>query len=255
MTSGDAGADVRTVSVVIPTRNDAKVLETCLQLLFRQTRPADEIIVVDNGSSDDTASVCSAAGVRRIAVNLPGIPATAAAGFDAAAGDTIARLDTDSRPPADWLERVEGVLAAADPMSLVTGPAQFYGGPPWVRWAGKHLVLNGYFKVFGILLGHPPVFGSNFALSRAVWEEIGGSVVRNNADVHDDLDISYRLRPEMKVIYDRTLSVGVSSRPLTSWASLRRHASMTLTTFRVEFKEEPPLRRRLDRLRARRRRV
>lgn len=255
MTSGDAGAGVRTVSVVIPTRNDAGMLKTCLQLLSRQTRPADEIIVVDNASSDDTAAVCRAAGVRRIPVDLPGIPATAAAGFDAAVGDIVARLDTDSRPPADWLEQVEAVLAAADPMSLVTGPAQFYGGQPWVRWAGRHLVLNGYFKVFGLLLGHPPVFGSNFALRRAVWQEIRGSVVRDNADVHDDLDVSYRLRPGMKVNYDRTLSVGVSSRPLTSWASLRRHGAMTLMTFRVEFKEEPPLRRRLDRLRSRRRRA
>jgi glycosyltransferase involved in cell wall biosynthesis len=70
------------VSVVIPTRNDAAMLAACLDLLSRQTRPADEIIVVDNASSDNTAAVCSAAGVRRILVDVPGIPATTAAGFD-----------------------------------------------------------------------------------------------------------------------------------------------------------------------------
>ena len=80
-------------------------------------------------------------------------------------------------------------------------------------------------------------------------------MVRTNADVHDDLDISYHLRPGMTVVYDRTLTVGVSSRPLTNRASFRRHIDMSLTTFRVEFKEEPPLRRRLDRLRAERRRA
>ncbi|WP_259460222.1 glycosyltransferase family A protein [Pseudarthrobacter phenanthrenivorans] len=240
-----------TVSVVIPTRNDAEMLQACLLLLSRQSRPADEIIVVDNASSDNTEAVCSAAGVRRIPVDVPGIPATAAAGFDAATGDIIARLDTDSRPPADWLERLEAALAAAGPQSLITGPAQFYGGRAWARWAGRHLVLAAYFRLFGFLLGHPPVFGSNFALRRPVWQEIRGSVVRNNADVHDDLDISYRLRPEMRVIYDPALSVGISARPLTSWASIRRHLAMTLVTFRVEFREEPPLRRRLQRLRAR----
>lgn len=254
MDNGYAGGDTPTVSVVIPTRNDAEMLTTCLYLLSQQSRPADEIIVVDNGSSDDTPDVCTTAGVRRIPVDLQGIPATAAAGFDAAAGDIIARLDTDSRPPADWLERVEAILAAAGPMSLVTGPAYFYGGSPWVRWAGRHVFLSGYFRVFGFLLGHPPVFGSNFALRRAVWEEIGGRVVRNNEYVHDDLDISYRLRPGTAVIYDRTLTVGVSSRPLTSWASFRRHWAMTLTTFRVDFREEAPLRRRLSRVLLRRRR-
>ncbi|HEU4666517.1 MAG TPA: glycosyltransferase family 2 protein [Arthrobacter sp.] len=254
MGTGHAGGGV-TVSVVIPTRNDAGMLARCLELLSRQTRPADEIIVVDNASTDSTANICSAAGVRRIPVDVPGIPATAAAGFDAAAGDIIARLDTDSTPPADWLERVEAVLAAADPLSLVTGPGEFYGAPRWIRWAGRHVFLGGYFKAVGFLLGHPPVYGSNFALRRDVWQEIRGSVVRTNAEVHDDLDISYRLRPDMTVIYDRTLTVGVSSRPLTSWASFRRHVDMSVATFRVEFKEVPPLRRRLERLRAGRRRA
>ncbi|HJV99665.1 MAG TPA: glycosyltransferase family 2 protein [Arthrobacter sp.] len=241
-----------TVSVVIPSRNDGVMLKTCLSLLSRQSRPADEIIVVDNASSDDTADICRAAGVRRIPVDLQGIPATAAAGFDAAAGDIIARLDTDSRPPADWLENVEAALLAAGPMSVVTGPGDFYGGSHLVRWVGRHLVLGGYFTFIGFLLGHPPVFGSNFALRRGVWQRIGDTVVRDNADVHDDFDVSYHLRPDMAVIYDRTLRVGVSSRPFSNWASLRRRLAMSLATFRVEFSEEPPLRRRLDRLRWRR---
>lgn len=241
-----------TVSVVIPSRNDAVMLKTCLTLLSRQSRPADEIIVVDNASSDDTADICRAAGVRRIPVDLQGIPATAAVGFDAAAGEIIARLDTDSRPPADWLRRVETILLASGPMSVVTGPGDFYGGSRLVRWAARHVFLAGYFAFIGFLMGHPPVFGSNFALRRAVWQGVRGSVVRDNADVHDDFDISYHLRPEMTVIYDRTLRVGVSARPFRNWSSLRRRLEMSLATFRVEFREEPPLRRRLDRLRWRR---
>lgn len=228
------------------------MLKTCLALLSRQSRPADEIIVVDNASIDDTADICIAAGVRRIPVDLQGIPATAAAGFDAAAGEIIARLDTDSRPPADWLERVETILLASGSMSVVTGPGDFYGSNRLVRWAGRYLFLGGYFTFIGLLMGHPPVFGSNFALRRSVWQRIRDTVVRDNADIHDDFDVSYHLRPEMTVIYDRTLRVGVSSRPFRSWPSVRRRLEMSLETFRVEFSEEPPLRRRLDRLRWRR---
>lgn len=241
-----------TISVVIPSRNDASMLKTCLTLLSQQSRPADEIIVVDNSSSDDTADVCSRAGVRRIRVDLQGIPATAAAGFDAAAGEIIARLDTDSRPPEDWLERVETILQAAGPMAAVTGPAYFYGGNPLVRWAGRHFFLGGYFTFIGLLIGHPPVFGSNFALRRAVWQGIRDSVVRDNAEVHDDFDISYRLRPGMTVIYERSLVVGVSARPFANWSAMRRRLQMSLATFRVEFAAEPPLRRRLDRTKWRR---
>ena len=61
-----------TISVVIPTRNDADMLAVCLAALAGQTRPADEIVVVDNASTDNTAAVCAAAGARRIAVELPG---------------------------------------------------------------------------------------------------------------------------------------------------------------------------------------
>lgn len=202
-----------TVSVVIPSCNDAAMLKACLALLSRQSRPADEIIVVDNASSDDTADICSAAGVRRIPVDLQGIPATAAAGFDAAAGEIIARLDTDSRPPADWLERVETVLLASGPMSLVTGPGDFYGGSRLVRWAGRHLFLGGYFTFFGFLMGHPPVFGSNYALRRAVWQRVRDTVVRDNPDVHDDFDVSYHIGPEMTVVYDRPCAWGCRPGP------------------------------------------
>lgn len=240
--------DVPTVSVVIPTRNDGIELKVCLDLLSRQTRPADEIIVVDNSSSDDTEAICAAAGVRRIAVDLPGIPATAAAGFDMARGAFIARLDTDSRPPADWIERVEETLRAAGPGTAVTGPGAFYGGNPLTRWAGRHVFLGAYFRVLGFLLGHPPVYGSNFALRRELWAALRTSVVRDNALVHDDLDISYRLRPDMNVVYDPTLTVGVSARPFANWSSFRRRIVMTLVTFRVEFTHEPPLRRRRERV-------
>ncbi|MFJ6026927.1 glycosyltransferase [Pseudarthrobacter sp. NPDC092424] len=244
--------EVPTVSVVIPTRNDGPELKVCLAMLAGQTRPADEIIVVDNSSSDDTAAICAAAGVNRISVDLPGIPATAAAGFDAAAGTIIARLDTDSRPPRDWLEHVERILRTAGARTAVTGPGDFYGGNALVRWAGRHVFLGAYFSVIGFLLGHPPVYGSNFALRRELWAAIRASVVRDNDLVHDDLDISYRLRSDMGVVYDPTLKVGVSARPFASWSSFRRRIVMSLVTFRVEFRDEPPLRRRRDRVRWRR---
>lgn len=242
------GMDATGISVVIPTRNDGRELRACLALLSAQTRPADEIIVVDNSSSDDTAAVCSAAGVRRLLVDLPGIPATAAAGFDAAAGAIIARLDTDSRPPGDWLERIERTLCKAGPLTALTGPGDFYGGHLLARVAGWCVLRGGYFKLIGFLLGHTPLYGSNFALRREVWARIRTAVVRDNALVHDDLDISYRLGPDIDVIYDPTLKVGVSARPFASWAAFRNRVVLSLVTFRVEFGYKPPLRRRRDRL-------
>jgi glycosyltransferase involved in cell wall biosynthesis len=52
------------ISVVIPCRNDAEMLAACLDALAGQTRAADEIVVVDNASTDDSAAVARAAGAR-----------------------------------------------------------------------------------------------------------------------------------------------------------------------------------------------
>ena len=233
-----------TISVVIPTRNDARPLAVCLEALARQSRRADEVIVVDNGSTDATAEVCAAAGVRRIAVEVPGIAAATALGFDEARCGVIARLDTDSVPPVDWLERVAAILERAGPLSAVTGPGDFYGGSRFARWVGRSVYIAGYFWAVGFLLGHPPLFGSNFALRAEVWERIRGAVHRGLPPVHDDLDISYRIPPEVAVICDPTLRVGVSARPFQSWHAVGRRLAMAWTTFGVEFRSEPPLRRR-----------
>src|SRR6266436_4982028 len=95
------------ISVVIPALNDASMLKVCLAALASQRRAADEIIVVDNGSSDDTAEVARAAGALVLTELRRGIYPATSTGYDAATGDIIARLDADSIPGPDWLERIE----------------------------------------------------------------------------------------------------------------------------------------------------
>ena len=131
----------------------------------------------------------------------------------------------------------------------MTGRGDFYGGSRVARWLGRDIYIAGYFWAIGHLLGHPPLFGSNFALRSGAWKLIRGSVSRGLPPVHDDLDISYQIPPEVTVISDPTLRVGVSARPFESWQAVGRRLSMAWTTFRIEFAKEPPLRRRRRRKR------
>jgi glycosyltransferase involved in cell wall biosynthesis len=210
------------ISVVIPVYNDAEFLSTCLRALSQQRRPADEIIVVDNASTDATAAIARAAGVRLVVEPLRGIWPAASAGYDAATGDVIARLDADSVPPVDWLQRIESRFTAHPDTAVYTGPGDFYNCGPLTAWFGRRIYLGGYFIWMGLWVGHYPLFGSNFAMRRDVWTANRGRVRRDSADVHDDLDFSMHLHRTEPVTLDRTLTVAISARPFHTPASLGR---------------------------------
>lgn len=237
-----------TISVVIPCRNDAVMLGACLQALSVQTRVPDEILVVDNASTDATAQLCRRAGVRRICEPDVGVAAATFRGLDEARGEWLARLDADSVPPPQWLEDLEAALLDAGEDTAVSGPGDFYGASPVIRWIAKNLYIGGYRWSMQALLGHPPLFGSNYGLHRSLWERLRPDVHRGLPRVHDDLDLSYQFRPGMDVRWNRQLRVGVSARPFATWGAVGRRVMKAYVTFRVDFAQEPPLRRRWDRL-------
>ncbi|WP_027479178.1 glycosyltransferase family 2 protein [Gryllotalpicola ginsengisoli] len=229
-----------TVTVVIPALNDAEMLRHALAALAAQTRPADEVIVVDNGSTDATADVARAAGARVLTQPVRGIMSASATGYDAARTDLIARIDADSRPPADWLERIVAEFDASPAIDVLTGPGAFYGEHPIANWLGEHLYIPAYFHIVGPWLGTPPIFGSNFAMRAEVWRRVSDLVHRDDPRVHDDLDLVLHLPPDVVVRYDETLRVGVSARPLETWRGFGRRLAWAYHTFAEHWPEASP---------------
>lgn len=237
-----------TISVVIPCRDDAALLENALAALTRQRRPADEVIVVDNASTDATAEVAAAAGAHVIHEPVRGIWPAAATGYDAASGSVIARLDADSVPPDDWLARIEAAFAT-DAVDAITGPGRFYDCGTIRTFLGEKLYIGGYFWAMGGWLTHSPLFGSNFAMTRELWAAARGDVHSDRADIHDDLDLSMHLGDAV-VRYDPGLWVGISARPIASFTGLRRRMRWAVTTLRLHCPDDSPIRRRVERRRA-----
>lgn len=225
------------ISVVIPSLNDAAFLDSCLTALASGTRIADELVVVDNGSTDDTAAVARRHGARVVAESVRGVASATSAGFDAATGDVIARLDADSVPPADWVERVAHAFESDPGLEALTGPGHFYGGSAFTRALGRALYIGGYFSTMRVVLGHPPLFGSNMALRADAWRRMSGSVHRADPDIHDDFDIAFRLPRGARVRYDRSLVVGVSARPFSTWRGFARRIRMAFHTLGVNLGE------------------
>jgi glycosyltransferase involved in cell wall biosynthesis len=221
------------VTVVIPCRDDASFLDACLAALARQTVPPHRVIVVDNASSDDSAAVARRHGATVVAEPLVGIWPAAARGYDQAllSGDVIARLDADSRPHPDWIERIGDAFTADPGLGVLTGGAEFYGAGRLIRYLGEHWYIGGGRFWVQLWLGIPLVFGSNFAMRADLWRRVRLRVHRANPRIHDDLDLTIHLTAADGVRWDDDLRMPVSARPLTTLRGLGRRVWRVAPTF------------------------
>lgn len=238
------------ISIVVPVLNDADMLRGCLAALAGQTRAPDELVVVDNGCVDDSVALARAAGARIVVEPERGIPQASAAGFDAASGDILGRLDADSVPPPDWVERVTTAFATDPGLDALSGPGKFYGGREVTTWYAEHIHMAFYFGAVARFLGHGVLYGSNMALRARAWTDLRERVHRHRADLADDLDITLNLAPTMGVRFDPTLVVGVSARPFTGRERRRAEFRSGTQTILTNHREESLLARRRAWIRA-----
>ncbi len=108
------------ISVIIPAYNAAAYIERALQSVLNQSRPADEIIVINDGSTDATSEILKRyKGKTRIIEQVnAGVSAARNTGIRAASGDWIAFLDADD----EWL-----------PEKLAK-QCQFHQAHPEIKW-------------------------------------------------------------------------------------------------------------------------
>jgi glycosyltransferase involved in cell wall biosynthesis len=209
-----------TISVIVCAYNEAQFLSACLHSLLAQTRPPDEIIVVNNASTDATGAMARAiAGVRVVDEPDKGLVVARETGRRHASGDLLAFVDADCRPPLRWVERLERRLAKYPSVVAVTGPYRFYD---W-DWTGRvliraydlvvapptHLIVHGFGA--GAVL-----YGGNFAVRRSALERIGG--FDRTIDFHgEDTNLGRRLTPLGSIHIARECWV---------WTSARRYRAM-----------------------------
>ena len=114
------------ISVIVPLYNTRAYIVEAIDSILAQTRPADEIIVVDDGSTDGGAELLAGYGSRvRVIRQANAGGATALnRGIAQATGDTIAFLDADDLWAGDKLERQQGILLAKDSVDGVLGLIQ-----------------------------------------------------------------------------------------------------------------------------------
>jgi glycosyltransferase involved in cell wall biosynthesis len=216
------------VSVVVPAFNEEHTVGPCLDAILCQTVAADEIIVVDNDSTDGTAAVLRAYGDRIISLHEPrrGVYYARNTGLDAAIGDLIARIDADTRLPTRWIEQIHELFI--DPtVEAVTGPARYYDirlprlisrldlllRTAWARSTQQRLDW---------------IYGANMAVRASAWRSVRGSLCEDRR-IHEDVDLGIHLfHTGCRVIFVPTLAAYTSSRRIRdSRRDFRAYLRMT----------------------------
>lgn len=189
----------RRVSVVIPARNEAHRLPGLLAALGAQTRPADEVLVVDDHSDDDTAVIADAAGVDVVAAPpLPdgwtGKTWACWTGAQRTTGDVLVFLDADTEPEPDLIGRLLDALDHRDGLLSVM---------PYHRMQRQYERLSAFFSVISLMgVGaasarrSAPVtgaYGPCLACDRRDYDAVGGHEAIRGAVV-DDVAMTQQFR-------------------------------------------------------------
>jgi glycosyltransferase involved in cell wall biosynthesis len=205
-------------TVVIPAFNAQDTLADCLRALKRQTTVPDEIIVVDDGSTDGTAGVASGYAVRLFRQRNQGPAVARNEGARHALGDLLLFTDADCEPASDWVAEMTAPFADSE-VSGVKGVYRTTQREPIARLAQCEFEERYQRLARFDQIDFVDTYSAAFRLAafRAMGGFPGGFSEANNEDV----ELSYRLaRAGHRLVFNPRAAV--LHRHKTSWASYFR---------------------------------
>ncbi|MDR1453812.1 MAG: glycosyltransferase [Candidatus Margulisbacteria bacterium] len=195
------------VSVVVPTMNEEKYLQPCLDAVRAQSYKDFEVVAID-ASSDGTPQLCQSAGWKVVKQVSKGIALARAEGFAATSGEIVACTDADTAPSREWVERIAKIFEN-DKVVCAYGPVYLRDGGPILRGLAAFF-YNTVFLNFCRLLRRDNISGQNFAIRKSAYDAVGG--FRAGLVTAEDVDLGLRVRKLGKVVYDKKMSVKTSAR-------------------------------------------
>jgi glycosyltransferase involved in cell wall biosynthesis len=179
------------ISVAVCSYNGARTIRDCCEGLRRLEYPNFEVIVVDDGSTDETAAIAGEYGFRVISTPNRGLGAARNTALEAATGEIVAYIDDDAYPDPHWLSYLAWAFLHTQ-HAAIGGPNL---PPPGDGWLAD-CVANAPGGPVHVLLSdteaeHVP--GCNLAIRKSRLEAIGGFDPRYRV-AGDDVDVCWRLQ-------------------------------------------------------------
>ena len=198
MTSRVKLRDYPKASVVVCSYNGAKTLDRCLTSLKEINYPSYEVILVDDGSTDNTQEIAASHNwVKNVRQENKGLSFARNVGAHASCGDVIVYTDSDCMADPDWLYYLMGTLLSGD-YAGVGGPNISPPAENWVQacvsaapGGPNHVLLT------DVVAEHIP--GCNMAFHRWAFDQVGGFDPEYRK-AGDDVDFCWRLQQSGGVI-------------------------------------------------------
>jgi len=209
-------------SIVVVTFNHRQVIPVCLDAIRQTLGPSDEVLVIDNASTDGTADLIAQ---RYSWLTL--VRADANAGFGAACnrgaalaqGEVLVLLNPDTEPQPGWLESLVEALDEVPDAGMTTARILLARSPEYIDAFGNEVHISGLTTCRGWgqaaeslteLEEVSAVSGACFAIRKDVFDAVGGFDERHFL-YFEDTDLSLRVRfagyrciavPQARVLHD-----------------------------------------------------
>lgn len=183
------------LSVYVPCYNGARWLAECLDALLAQSQPVDEVLVVDDGSTDASAKIAAGYAPRVRLLRHPrnlGLAVARNTALARASGEIVASVDADVRVTPTWIARL--LDAFSSPRVVAAGGRLLEAHQEQLpdRWRAVHMAQHaGDFP----LLDPPVLPGANVAVRRDVVRALGGYDESFGTN-YEDADLQRRLQAQ-----------------------------------------------------------
>lgn len=224
-------------SVAIPAYNSGHLIRETLDAILNQTFPPAEVVVVDDGSTDDTSTILQryAGRIHSVRINNSGPGIARKTAIELCASDWIALCDSDDVWNADYLARKARLIERFPDINLMF--ANFASFGPNTLPGHTHQPPDGWLAAFtesqdgDFVLLHDPyrallrfnvAYPSGTAFTMELYQKIGGINPKYSRRVAEDADLSYRLalHGDARAGYDQHLC----------WNYRRHHSNFSTST-------------------------
>jgi len=162
------------LSVIVPVRNEAKLLAQCLTSLQHQDAIVPyEVLVIDTNSKDGTRDIAKRAGVRLIDQPKRGKVYAFIKGAEEARGDIFCFTEADCIVPPTWIETVASYFDRHKDVSAISGIYTYHDSTPFYNFLARLSLPTGN-ALYRLLYCDASLRCSNSAIRASAYKKIGG---------------------------------------------------------------------------------